>query len=75
LYNALPRYVGFDLVGYSAGAINVEIHGPRPSDFSNYVLRLKSEDYFKSVSYSEYTYDETAKLYYATIRCVLKGGN
>jgi Tfp pilus assembly protein PilN len=75
LFASLPKTAGVDSVSYSAGAVSIDIHATRPSDFSNYALRLKNEYYFKSVTYSTYTYDSTSKLYYATIRCVMKGGN
>jgi Tfp pilus assembly protein PilN len=75
LHDSLPTNVGFDSVSYSAGTISVDLHGARASDISNYILRLENQFYFKSITSTGYLYDSTAGKYYATIRCVMKGGN
>lgn len=71
------RYKGitFENISYSNGIIYVSIAGTKPSDISNYVLRLKREDYFKAVNYSGYKYEEADLLYRSTIRCTMFGGN
>lgn len=75
LKDALPKNVVFDSVNYSAGIVSVDLHGYRASDISNYILRLESEYYFKSITSSGYIFDTTAGKYYATVLCVMKGGN
>jgi Tfp pilus assembly protein PilN len=75
LHDALPSTVGFDSVGYTAGIVSVELHATRASDISNYILRLENQFYFKSITTTGYIYDGTAGKYYATVRCVMKGGN
>ncbi len=74
LYSKLPTNVKFTGITYSEGVVKVDVSGTRPSDFSNYAIRLKNESYFKSVTYSGYTFDPTGNLYSATIECVMKGG-
>lgn len=71
------RYTGisFDSISYAKGILYVNISGTRASDASNYVLRLSRSGYFKSVSYSGYTYDSTENVYRSTIRCTLVGGD
>lgn len=70
------RYTGIDFesISYSKGILYVNISGTRPSDFSNYVLRLSRSKYFKAVSYSGYVYDTTAEVFRSTIRCTMFGG-
>jgi Tfp pilus assembly protein PilO len=75
LRDSLPRNVGFDSVSYSSGIVSVDIHGTRASDISNYILRLESLYYFKSITTSGYIFDTASGKYYATVRCVMKGGN
>lgn len=71
------RYTGitFESVSYSKGIVYLGISGTRPSDFSNYVLRLMREMYFKDVNYSGYTYDLENNVYRSIIRCTMYGGN
>lgn len=68
------KEITFDSVSYAKGIVYLDISVTRPSDISNYVLRLTREEYFKSVDYSGYTYDEEAMLYRSTIRCTMFGG-
>lgn len=75
LYSTLPSNVKFTAITYSEGVVKVDVSGTRPSDFSNYTLRLINEAYFKSVTYTGYSFDDGATIYNATIECVMKGGN
>lgn len=71
------RYKGitFENVSYANGIIYLDIAGTKPSDISNYVLRLTREDYFKSVKYGGYKYSEEDLSYRSIIMCTLYGGN
>lgn len=71
------RYKGisFENVSYANGIIYLDISGTKPSDISNYVLRLTRENYFKSVKYAGYTYIEEDLSYRSTIMCTMYGGN
>jgi len=70
-----PTIIKFAMISYDANSIKMKIIGTRPSDPSNYVLRLQRTQSFEDVSYSGYNFDKETKLYYADIICVLKGGN
>ena len=73
LYSTRPTNVRFESVSYEGSAVVINFYGPRPSDASNYVLRLKRTNYFKDVIYNGYSFD--GEVYRSSIRCVLKGGN
>lgn len=75
LYTTRPVNVRFVSVSYTGSSVIVDFYGPRPSDPSNYVLRLQRTNYFKDVQYSGYSYDAGSNVYRATITCTLKGGN
>ncbi len=75
LYTSLPPFVKYEAVLYNGGSVIVSIVGPRPSDASNYVLRLQRTGYFKSVTYKGYSYDAVNNRYVSDIHCILKGGN
>ena len=73
LYYELPKNVGFEAISFSQGVLSIELRATRASDFSNYLLRLERESYFKEVTYESYSYDTSTGLYYSTMRCVMKG--
>lgn len=75
LYYEQPYRVYLKNISYSSGLLSVLISGPNAYDASNYVLRLEESGYFKSVKYSGYVFNESDSRYYATLQCVLKGGN
>lgn len=75
LYTTRPTNVRFESISYTGSSVTVEFNGPRPSDASNYVLRLQRTNYFKDVQYSGYSFDVGSNTYKASITCVLKGGN
>jgi hypothetical protein len=75
LSSSLLPGTGFNVISYKSGIISVDFYGTRASDVSNYALRLKNQYYFKSVVNSGYNYDQGANKYFATILCIMKGGN
>lgn len=74
-YSTRPVNVRFESISYNGSSVNLDFNGLRPSDPSNYVLRLKRTNFFKDVRYSGYTYDQGSNVYRATITCILKEGN
>lgn len=75
LYYEQPYRVYLENISYSNGLLSVLISGPNAYDASNYVLRLEESGYFKTVKYSGYVYNESDGRYYATLQCIMKGGN
>lgn len=74
LFYNRPSNVQFQNISFQQGELFVVITGPRPSDPSNYVLRLQRENYFKEVTYTGYVLDAENDNYTTTIRLVMKGG-
>ena len=74
-YSTRPVGVRFDSINYTGSSVVVSINGPRPSDASNYVLRLQRTGFFKDVQYTGYNFNDGASMYSSTITCILKGGN
>jgi hypothetical protein len=74
IYYERPTTVKFNLLEYSENTLVLNMRGTRPSDFSNYALRLQRTYQFADVSYEGYEYDEESKLYVGSIRCIMKGG-
>lgn len=75
VYYERPSDVKFDLLEYEENTIILNMTGKRPSDFSNYALRLQRTYQFADVSYEGYTYNKDRGLYEGSIRCIMKGGN
>jgi len=75
IYYERPNDIKFTFLEFAENTITIEMTGKRPSDFSNYVLRLQRTYKFADVSYAGYTYDKEKGLYTGTIVCVMKGGN
>lgn len=74
-YSTRPIGVRFESINYSGSSAVVNFNGPRPSDASNYVLRLQRTGYFKDVQYTGYSFDSNLNIYRSTITCIMKGGN
>lgn len=75
LYYTQPYRVELENITYKDGLLSVIISGVHSYDASNYVLRLLDTGYFKTVKYSGYVYSESEGRYFATLQCLLKGGN
>ena len=75
LQSSRYKEITFENINYSNGIISLSIAGTKASDISNYVLRLKREDYFKDVNYSGYSYTKEDMLYRSVIKCIMFGGN
>lgn len=75
LYYSQPYRVELENIDYKDGLLSVLISGTNSYDASNYVLRLLDTGYFKTVKYSGYVFTESEGRYYATLQCLMKGGN
>jgi hypothetical protein len=74
VYYERPTSIKFTLLEFEENTIILNMTGTRPSDFSNYALRLQRTYQFADVSYEGYTYNVEKKLYEGSIRCIMKGG-
>jgi len=75
IYYERPTDIKFSFLEFAENTITIEMTGKRPSDFSNYVLRLQRTYKFADVSYAGYAYDKEIGLYTGTVACIMKGGN
>jgi len=73
IYYEKPTAIKFTKISYELNTVILSISGTRPSDVSNFALRLQRTKSFADVSYSGYNYDIDTKLYESDIFCVLKG--
>lgn len=73
IYYEKPTIVKFTKITYELNTITLSMTGTRPSDASNYVLRLQRTKSFADVSYDGYIYNKDTKLYNADIICILRG--
>jgi hypothetical protein len=74
VYYERPTSIKFTLLEYEENTIILNMTGTRPSDFSNYALRLQRTYQFADVSYDGYAYDTEKRIYIGAIRCIMKGG-
>ncbi len=73
VYYEKPKEISFTLLEFEENTVILNMTGKRPSDFSNYALRLQRTYQFADVSYDGYTYDKDLALYTGSIRCIMKG--
>lgn len=74
VYYERPTTIKFTLLEFAENTLILNMTGTRPSDFSNYALRLQRTYKFADVSYEGYTYDDVKNLYIGSIICIMKGG-